>query len=251
MTDTHNQVYTERYFLTAGECNAEGWMPLTLLVSRLIEVATNHANSLGIGYARLIELDLAWVLSRVSVEISALPGINESYEVNTWIESTNRLFSERCFSITDNRGNVFASARTTWAAICISTRQAANPAILGEVLFPSNPPVCDVPSAKRTPAITQASKTETYTFRYCDLDFNRHVNTVRYVELILNHWPLQWYDDHKITHFDVAFHHECRFGETVEVRSATVSDQTTACELTLEGRRMVSSNIYWSKRNNK
>ena len=70
------KIYSKVYFLTAGECDAEGRMPLTLLTSRIIESATCHANSLGIGYADLIKLDLAWVLSRVSIEIDDLPGIN-------------------------------------------------------------------------------------------------------------------------------------------------------------------------------
>lgn len=248
MRDNDKQIFSEQYFLTAGECNAEGWMPLTLLVSRLIETATNHANSLGIGYARLIELDLAWVLSRVSIEIDSLPGINDTYVLNTWIESTNRLFSERCFTITDLDGKVFASARTTWAAICITTRQAANPGVLGEVMFPSNPPVCEVKPAKRTPVILGNAESDTYTFRYCDLDLNRHVNTVRYVALILNHWGLDWYDRYKINRFDIAFHHECHFSETVSVRAVTDESLVSACELSLADRRMVSSNIIWQNR---
>ncbi|MDE6367628.1 MAG: hypothetical protein K2K94_00130, partial [Muribaculaceae bacterium] len=245
MSNSAHQIFSERYFLTAGECDAEGRMPLTLLVARIIETATNHANSLGIGYARLIEMDLAWVLSRVSIEIENLPGINDTYVMNTWIESTNRLFSERCFSITDSEGKVYASARTTWAAICITTRQAANPGVLGDVMFPSNPPVCEVKAAKKTQPLPDYAECSNYTFRYCDVDFNRHVNTVRYVELLLNHWGLDWYDTHKIARFDIAFHHECHFGETVAVRVVTDDSLVSACELALGDKRMVSSNIVW------
>ncbi len=249
MSDQQSPIYTQSYFLTAGECNAEGWMPLPLIISRIIEVATNHANSLGIGYARLIEMDLAWVLSRVSIEIDTLPGINDTYVLNTWIESTNRLFSERCFTLTSPDGKVYASARTTWAAICISTRQAANPAVLGDVMFPADPPVCSVTPAKRTPALPEGAECRDYTFRYCDIDFNRHVNTVRYVELILNIWSLDRYDSFKIKRFDVAFHHECHFGETVSVRVMTDTEaQLSMCELAKDSQRMVSSNIIWQKR---
>lgn len=237
-----DRIYSQHYFLTAGECDAQGRMPLTLLAARLIEVATNHANSLGIGYARLIELDFAWVLSRMSIEIDSLPGINDTYVLNTWIESTNRLFSERCFSITTPDGHVYAWARTTWAAICISTRQAANPAVLGNILFPENAPECPVAPARRTPVLPDDAASSTYTFRYCDIDFNRHVNTVRYIELIQNHWPLAWYDTNRITRFDVAFHHECHFGETITIR---VAHDSSACELLHEGLRMVTANIKW------
>lgn len=239
------KIYSREYFLAAGECNAEGLMPLTLLTARIIECATCHANSLGIGYATLIKLDLAWVLSRVSIEIDSLPGINDTYIMNTWIESTNRLFSERCFTVTSPDGHVYVNARTTWAAISISTRRAANPGILGDVMFPADAPYCPVQQAKRTPALPADAEECLYTFRYCDIDFNRHVNTVRYIDLILDCWNLAWYDNHCISRFDIAFHQECHFGETVMVITSTDENGLTACELLRDGVRMVTSNILW------
>ena len=249
MNTGNPQIFSQTFFLTAGECNAEGRIPLTLLISRIIEVATNHANSLGIGYATLVKIDLAWVLSRVSVEIASLPGINDTYVLNTWIESTNRLFSERCFTITDSEGRIYVHARTTWAAISISTRRAANPGQLGAVMFPAEPPHCPVATAKRTPALPDTAESGEYTFRYCDIDFNRHVNTVRYIGLILDRWTLDWYDRNEIGRFDIAFHHECHFGETVELRTFTDDDRLSACELLLNGNHMVSANIYWREKN--
>ena len=47
--------YTRDFFMTAGECTPQKEMPLPLLVSRLIEVATEHANIWGVGYAKLVE----------------------------------------------------------------------------------------------------------------------------------------------------------------------------------------------------
>ena len=48
-------IFEQTYFLTPAECNPEGRMPITLLINRLIEVATLHANELGIGYATLVK----------------------------------------------------------------------------------------------------------------------------------------------------------------------------------------------------
>ncbi len=242
MTDNY---YSHRYFLTAGECNAEGLMPVTLLTGRLIEVATEHANALGIGYSTLIAHNLAWVLSRVSIEIKSLPGINEEYIVGTWIESTNRLFSERCFRLTSPDGRIFADARTTWAAIDISTRRAANPGMLGNVMFPADPPHCPVEPAKRMPALPDDTETTEYTFGYTDLDFNRHVNTVRYIDVILGHWPLEWHDNHSIGRFDIAFHRECHYGERVSLKVHTDDSMVSLCELTDGSSRAVSATIAW------
>ena len=66
------QIFERTYFLTPAECNPHGRMPITLLINRLIEVATLHANEIGIGYASLVDYNETWVLSRVATEIEAL-----------------------------------------------------------------------------------------------------------------------------------------------------------------------------------
>lgn len=237
--------YTHSYFLTAGECDAEGRMPLPLMARRIIETATEHANSLRIGYADLVRRGIAWVLSRLSVEIDRHPGINETYSLTTWIEGTNRMFSERCFEINDGDGAVIGRARTTWAAIDIERRTAADLRGLGDCLFPSDPKPCPMDKAKRISELPEDADEEQYTFAYCDLDFNRHVNTVRYIELMLNHWDLSQYDNHEISRMDIGFHHECHFGETVTLRISTTSDGISSCEIVRDGLRAVGASITW------
>ena len=48
------RLFERTYFLTPAECNPQQRMPLTLLINRIIEVATLHATELGIGYADLV-----------------------------------------------------------------------------------------------------------------------------------------------------------------------------------------------------
>ena len=73
----------------AAECNPEKEMPLSLVMTRIIEMATLHANAWGVGYAKMIESNQGWVLSRVTVEMTHYPKVNEPYSFTTWIESYN------------------------------------------------------------------------------------------------------------------------------------------------------------------
>ena len=73
---TKQPQYSHSYILTAGESDAEGRMPLTLVTERVIEVATEHANALNIGYDALIKKNIGWVLSRLSIEMLRYPRIN-------------------------------------------------------------------------------------------------------------------------------------------------------------------------------
>ena len=122
--DGIDKIFSEEYFLTPGECNPEQRMPLTLLINRLIEVATLHANQIGIGYEFLRKEKQTWVLSRVAVEMKRYPGVDDTYRISTWVNSISRLFSERDFEITTDSGEVIGHARTVWAVINTEPRQA-------------------------------------------------------------------------------------------------------------------------------
>ncbi len=67
-----------------------------------------------------------------------------------------------------------------------------------------------------------------YRFRYTDIDFNRHVNSCRYIDVLLNQWPLDFHDNHRIARFEIAYMKEAYFGDEVEVRSHTDGNETTA-----------------------
>ena len=104
--------YSASYFLTPGECDSQQRMPITVLVDRIIEVATLHANTWNVGFSELAKSGQTWVLSRVTFEMHRYPRINEYYTLTTWIESYNKHFSERNFAICDVDGTVIGYART-------------------------------------------------------------------------------------------------------------------------------------------
>ena len=220
-------ILTKKWFLTAGETDARSLMPITLVAARCIEIATEHANALGIGYTELAEHRLGWVLARLSIEMIRYPGINENYSMSTWIEGYNRFFSDRCYVMTDADGNTIAHIRSMWVAIDMKTRAMADLSELERERFPISDRTCPV-SKERAPLIAKNAEVRgrEYSFKYCDIDFNRHVNTIRYLDLVLNSYSLDFFDHNNISRLDVSFEHECYFGETVSVLTgAAISPQ--------------------------
>ncbi len=227
------KVYGELFFLTPAECDPQGRMPITLVINRLIEVATLHANQLGIGFASLVGRGETWVLSRVAVEMRRYPRWNEHYRVLTWVSSINRLFSERDFEITDGDGVVIGYARTVWAVMDTKTRQVADISRLEWIRDMIPDKECPVAKPSRQRPLT-AFESVPYRFTYCDLDFNRHVNSSRYIELLLNQWDLEFHDRHRLKRFEIAYLREAVYGEEVEVRLRREGD-TCLAELSRGG----------------
>ena len=102
--------------------------------------------------------------------------------------------------------------------------------------------------APRIGVLPQDAQEEKYTFKFCDLDFNRHVNTVRYIDLILDFWSLAHYDAHTVARIDLYFHKECHYGEEITLRVAGDAPDANVCEIVQpDGSRAITARLVWQK----
>ncbi len=225
LTDTNsflshdNAILSKSWFLTAGATDARGLMPLTMVAARAIEIATIHANAMGVGYAELAEENIGWVLARLSIEMTRYPRINETYTLTTWVEGYNRYFSDRCFEMTDADGQPLAHIRSMWVAINFDTRTMADLGVMERRAVPATSDrKCPLDKC-RAPIIARDAEQITlkHTFGVCDIDFNRHVNAVRYIEAAMNLKSLDFFDSNSIKRFDVSYEHECLYNEDVRM----------------------------------
>lgn len=241
-----------------SESNASQALPLTMLVAQLIDIATDHANELNIGYHLLSPKGVGWVLSRLSVEMSRWPATGEKYILSTWIESWNQHFSERCFSVATTDGEVIGYARTIWVIIDLETHRSVGTA--GMILPPESikGEGCPIPKMSKHKPFEAEKETE-YTFKYTDLDFYRHVNTIKYLSLLLNQFTLEEMDTHFISRFDIAFANEAKYGETALIDSLCEDVETPSMvktekeskkynfEIKVDGRHILTSALILTR----
>lgn len=242
-----NTVLKKQFFLTAGETDVHGAMPLRLMAMRAIETATDHSNILGIGYADLLPLGIGWVLARMTIDVERYPAINETYSVSTWIESTNKFFSTRNHLVTDSRGNICARIISIWAAIDIKSRSRADLSVLDPKLFVSEPKKIEIRKLP-VPPLTESlnPRSKTITFQYTDTDFNGHVNAVSYIMAAINLHDIPFYRKNRVRRLDITYEHECHAGLPVEIYHASLpgSPDEEIVELhDAEGNRMAALRI--------
>ncbi|MBR7011486.1 MAG: acyl-[Muribaculaceae bacterium] len=248
MCSNDKKVFSKTYYLAAGECNPQGELPLTLLMTRIIEVATLHANSWGVGYARLIQENQVWVLSRVTIEMMAYPRVNENYRLTTWIEDYNRHFSQRNMRIDDAEGNPLGYVRTIWMVIDMNTRASVDISQLAYIRENVSDLQCPIEPMSRLHPI-QDGRAFDYTFGYMDCDFNRHVNTVRYLSHLMNLFDMDRYDHNFISRMEISFVKETRYGETAQFIIDDSDPMDTLMSVTdADGNDHVRARFHWQPR---
>ncbi|MCH5240461.1 MAG: hypothetical protein J1F38_09575 [Muribaculaceae bacterium] len=255
------------YFLSASDANAEGELSLTTLTTNIIDIATDHANNLGIGNPSMENMKAGWILSRISIDLATTPKVNSHYILKTWIEDFNRHYSARCFSISSPEGDVYGYARTIWLVIDTETHKNLGlshfdlPAdvILGEKapipLQEKHFPIVDLHEEPTGKAIKSTHPPFKYTFKYCDLDFYRHVNTVRYVTMLLNQFSLEEHDMTRVKRIELSFLHEASFGMKTVMMRADSSDDSLLSSFQLsnetDGSALLFARVKREKRDDK
>ena len=238
---------SKTYYLAAGECNPQGEMPLTLLMTRIIEIATWHANSWGVGYARLIQDNQVWVLSRVTIEVTSMPRVNQEYTLTTWIEDYNRHFSQRNMRLDDAQGNPLGYVRTIWMVIDMNTRASVDISQLSYICENISDLPCPIEPQSHLRPIQQGHAID-YTFGYMDCDFNRHANTVRYLAHLMNLFDMDCYDHYFIRRMEIAFIKETHYGETAQFIIDDSDPMDSRMSVTIDGTDHVRARFQWHER---
>ena len=227
MIDTHSIEFT----LTAAATDWKLEMPLSDFVELIINTATAHANRLGIGFGTLSKSGASWVLSRLCITLGEMPQLGLKYRLTTWIQDWSRMFSRRCFRLENaETGATIGWIHSVWMAIDLKTRRTVDlTAVIGQMDGVLRP---DIPFEGNSCGRLQPPGHEDYGYdrviRVADIDINRHLTTKRYIDMLVNLWPLEHYTGHRVSGFEIAFKHEILYGATAHASRCGTASQITA-----------------------
>lgn len=210
----NNKIGTYSFIAEPFHVDFTGRLTLGVLGNHLLNCAGFHATDRGFGIATLNEDNYTWVLSRLAIELEEMPYQYEKFTVQTWVENVYRLFTDRNFALLDKDGKKIGYARSVWAMINLNTRKPADLLALhgGSIVDY----VCDEPCPIGKPSrikVASAEPAATLTAKYSDIDINGHVNSIRYIEHILDLFPIEKYRTKRIRRFEMAYVAESYYGD--------------------------------------
>lgn len=220
-----NKIGSYKFVAEPFHVDFNGRLTMGVLGNHLLNCAGFHASDRGFGIATLNEDNYTWVLSRLAIELDEMPYQYEDFSVQTWVENVYRLFTDRNFAVIDKEGKKIGYARSVWAMINLNTRKPADLLTLhgGSIVDY----VCDEPCPIDKPSRIKVVATEpvsTITAKYSDIDINGHVNSIRYIEHILDLFPIELYKAKHIRRFEMAYVAESYYGDRLSFFMEEVSE---------------------------
>ena len=208
-------------------CDFSGHLFMGHLGNHMLNAADFHSTDRGFGMKKLMEMKRSWVLSRLAIEMNEMPAQYTKFHVETWVESAMRFFTSRNFAVVGLDGKAYGYGRSIWAMIDTETRQPTdifsidNGAINDWI---EKDKACPIDKGGRVKMTDEAQLVRTIDTFYNDVDINGHINSVKYIEHVLDLWPLEWYRDHQIQRFEIAYVAEAHAGDQLSFYRETVGE---------------------------
>lgn len=199
-------------------CDFSGRLFIGHLGNHLLNAADFHSTDRGFGMRRLMTMNRSWVLSRLAIEIEEMPRQYDRFYVETWVESAMRYFTSRNFAIVGTDGRQYGYGRSIWAMIDTGTRQPTDILTIDDGAIQQwieTDRICPIDKGGRVKMGDEATLLRTLETQYSDEDINGHVNSVKYIEHILDLWPLSWHRDHRVSRFEIAYVAESHGGDSL------------------------------------
>ena len=199
-------------------CDSAHKLSMGQLGNHMLNAADYPSDERGYGMNYLNPLHKTWVLSRLAVEMMEMPKAYDRFMVDTWVDSAMRYFTNRNFAVRSKDGKVYGYGRSVWALIDTDSRQptdlfTVHDGLINQYIDTDTP--CPIAKPGRVKMSDKAEYVRTIDTYYNDVDVNGHVNSVKYIEHVLDLFPLDWYKTHRISRFEVAYVAESHGGDAL------------------------------------
>ena len=197
-------------------CDFSGRLFMGHLGNHMLNAADFHSTDRGFGMKYLMTIQRSWVLSRLAIEMTEMPEQYTKFNVETWVENAMRFFTQRNFAVSDDNGKVYGYGRSVWAMIDTESRQPCDILAIRDGAINDwieNEKPCPIDKGGRVKMSDNAEFVHAIDTYYNDVDINGHINSVKYIEHVLDLWSLNWYKEHRIQRFEIAYVAEAHAGD--------------------------------------
>lgn len=197
-------------------CDFSHRLFMSHLGNHMLNAADFHSTERGFGMTYLNPIHKTWVLSRLAVEMEEMPVQYTKFFVETWVEGAMKYFTNRNFRVVGEDGRVFGYGRSVWAMIDTVTRQPQDILAIHDGAITSwieANKECPIEKSSRVKMSPGAELVRTIGTGYSDVDVNGHVNSVKYIEHVLDLFGMEWHRTHRLVRFEIAYVAESHGGD--------------------------------------
>lgn len=214
--------YQERLTIKSYQTNQYGKASITALFHIMLEAAWAHAQIMDWGYDDLKNHNLFWVLSRFYLKVEKYPAWQDEIILNTWSAGTDGMYAYREYIVEDLQGNILFKGSSAWLILDMDNRKIFR---LSDYkgTFPKRLEADACRNPKRIKPDAHTGNLNFYPVLFSELDINKHFNSVKYVERVLDDYGVDFLNENEPSELEVNYLKEAVAGDSVAVTRSKIS----------------------------
>ena len=202
-------------------CDSTGRLGEPGVFSLFMDMATEHAESLGIGLEAMSRKHFFWLTVRTRIRFRRRPRLLEETELVTWPEKAGAMRCDRDYLLRTPGGEILAEGKTEWAVLDTRTGRPAPmrdvyPEELTAILTEDT--VWTEPFTRIREDFSDGEEFGTYTVSSADIDVGGHMNNAAYLRMLLGSFSTEERKAMTIRELEVCFRAPCFEGEKLTLR---------------------------------
>ncbi|MEI6864467.1 acyl-ACP thioesterase domain-containing protein [Flavicella sp.] len=211
-----NNYFDKQFELRYFEMNKFGTASPTTILTLLEETAADHCYSINHSLYQLEAQNIGWVLFSGFMQMERYPNYKEKITIRTWLSVYSTIKGFRENIIYDEQGNIIGRARGLWVFFDIEKRRPTPIFdIIKEKWSFCNEESINHNISKKIKAIENPNYELKFKVNRYDIDMNKHVNNIRYLQWLIESVPDEIIDNYYLHSIDGRFIAEAHLGQTI------------------------------------
>ncbi len=227
-------MYSEKIRVAIGNSDSTLHLSLPAAMTCFMDIATLHAQNLGIGFDSMQKNNMVWITTKTMVDLYRAPGFLKEVEASTWVEGQKNGRSYRDYAIRDGEGNLLIAGKTEWTALDTLKRTPVPADNIMPQDMEKHEEVCKNDFRMIDHDFSDSEALGTYTVRSIDVDFIGHMNNISYVRAFLGCLSSKEMKEHPIRHFEISYVSQCFEGNTLEFRIRRNGSEAEVCGFNMD-----------------
>lgn len=203
----------KEFVLEVGHIDGRQIARPSALVDFMQELATNHAEALGMDKAAWEKCNAFWVLSRLKYYLHRPLRQHETLRIVTWPRKIKGALWYRDFRFSVGEEEV-GHAVTAWSIISRDQHKLVRPTEMGIDLPEQEWGITEMLSQLPRRTLQPYFEREVH---YSDIDVNRHLNNVKAVDILSDAIGLEKHEDWFVSEFQVNYKAETACGTKLQL----------------------------------
>ena len=182
------------------------------------EVAGMHSSIAGYGINDIERTGVTWVIINWKLKINDFPKCNEILNVKTWPRTFGKISSYRDFEVYNEEDKLIAIATSKWILVDANTHGIKK--ISEELINAYNGTTTrNIFDERLEEKLTEPNDGELlfeYKIQRRDLDTNRHVNNLNYVDFAINTLPEEVYNKNTFSNIEIMYKKELKLNDEIQ-----------------------------------